>query len=64
MHGNAITPNTGRTLRRLADLHPERLALMHGPTFVGDGADELRRFADYFDACLLAPACGQPLTAS
>jgi len=56
MHGHAITPNTGRTLRRLADLHPERLALMHGPTFVGDGGDALSRLADYFDACLLAPA--------
>jgi flavorubredoxin len=55
MHGHAITPNTGPTLRRLATLEPQRLALMHGPTYVGDGADALRRFADYFDACLLAP---------
>jgi flavorubredoxin len=56
MHGHAVTPNTGATLRRLADLAPERLALMHGPTFVGDGRDALCRLADYFDACLLAPA--------
>jgi flavorubredoxin len=53
MHGHAITPNTGPTLRRLAELEPARLALMHGPTFVGDGAEALRRLAGYFDACLL-----------
>jgi hypothetical protein len=56
MHGHAITPNTGPTLRRLADLEPRRLALMHGPTFTGDGGNALRRLADYFDTCLLAPA--------
>jgi len=54
MHGHAYTPNTGPTLRRLASLEPERLALMHGPTFVGDGAGELTRLADYFDARLAA----------
>jgi hypothetical protein len=54
MHGHAITAHTGATLRALADLHPTRLALMHGPTFVGDGADALNRFADYFDAELAA----------
>ncbi len=36
MHGHAYTPTTGPTLRRLADLEPQRLALMHGPTFTGD----------------------------
>ena len=56
MHGYAITPTTGSTLRRLAALQPERLALMHGPTFVGDGAAQLERFADYFDAELLRGA--------
>jgi flavorubredoxin len=54
MHGHAYTPNTGPTLRRLAALEPERLALMHGPTFVGDGAAELTRLADYFEARLVA----------
>ncbi|MEP6660922.1 MAG: hypothetical protein ABJD24_13485 [Acidimicrobiales bacterium] len=33
----------------------ERLA-MQGPPCVGDGGDALCRLADYFDACLLAPA--------
>jgi len=53
MHGHAYTPNTGPTLRRLAALAPERLALMHGPTFVGDAAAQLHALADYFDACVL-----------
>jgi flavorubredoxin len=56
MHGHAVTARTGATLRRLARLEPERLALMHGPTYVGAGADALCRLADYFDACLLPPA--------
>ena len=54
MHGHAYTPSTGPTLRRLAALDPQRLALMHGPTFCGDGAAQLRALADYFDSCLAA----------
>jgi flavorubredoxin len=54
MHGHAYTPNTGPTLRRLAALEPQRLALMHGPTFSGDGGSQLRVLADYFDSCLAA----------
>src|SRR5258706_386865 len=54
MHGNAYTNNTGPTLRRLAALAPQRLALMHGPTFVGDGAAELEALANYFDDRLAA----------
>jgi flavorubredoxin len=53
MHGHAYTPQTGPTLRRLADLAPSRLALMHGPTYVGDSGAALRRLADYFDRCLV-----------
>jgi hypothetical protein len=54
MHGHAYTPQTGPTLRRLAALAPERLAMMHGPTFEGDGAGQLLALADYFDARLVA----------
>jgi flavorubredoxin len=54
MHGHAYTPNTGPTLRRLAALEPQRLALMHGPTFVGDGAAQLAILADYFESRLAA----------
>ena len=52
MHGNALTPLTAPTLRRLAGLAPKRLALMHGPTFVGDGAGALTAFAGYFETAL------------
>lgn len=52
MHGNALTPDTGPTLRRLAALEPRTIALMHGPTFEGAGAAELRSFADYFESAL------------
>jgi flavorubredoxin len=50
MHGHAVTGATAPTLRRLAGLRPKRLALMHGPTFVGDGASALEELADYFGA--------------
>jgi len=35
------TPQTEGTLRRLAELSPKTLALMHGSTFVGDGGQAL-----------------------
>jgi flavorubredoxin len=56
LRGHAYTPSTGPTLRRLAALEPQRLALMHGPTFCGDGAAQLRTLADYFDARLMTRA--------
>ena len=52
MHGNALTPLTAPTLKRLAGLEPKRLGLMHGPTFVGDGARALTAFAGYFETAL------------
>ena len=42
------TPYTARTegiLHRLADLEPQRLAAMHGSTYVGDGGSALRNLA-------------------
>ena len=44
-----LTPSTGRTLRRLGDLAPTTLALMHGPSYAGDGAEQLRGLADAYD---------------
>jgi len=58
MHGNAVTPLTGPTLRRLATLEPRILALMHGPSFIGDGAPVLNAFARYFDTALAAGTSG------
>ena len=53
-HATALTPDTGRTIRKLAALKPRRLAVMHGAAFEGDGASELERLADYYDAALKA----------
>lgn len=50
----ALTPDTPRTLRRLAALKPQRLAVMHGPVFEGDSAAELEGLAAYFDKALAA----------
>jgi len=46
----ALTASTAPTIRRLADLEPRTLALMHGPAFAGDGAQALRDLADAYDA--------------
>jgi flavorubredoxin len=50
----SLTPATGATMRRLADLEPRTLALMHGPAFAGDGAGMLRMLADAYDERLRA----------
>jgi flavorubredoxin len=47
-HSTSVGPATAPTLRRLAELKPRALALMHGPTFFGDGAAALNRLADYY----------------
>lgn len=39
------TAKTERTLYRLADLNPKRLAAMHGSTFVGNGGKAMRDLA-------------------
>ena len=49
-----LTPNTGPTIRGLADLEPSLLAVMHGSSFAGDAAAALRALADYYDAWLAA----------
>ena len=42
------TPMAEPTLRRLAALAPTTIALMHGPTFKGDGAAALNGLADHY----------------
>lgn len=49
-HSTSVGTATAPTIRRLAELRPSTLALMHGPTYFGDGAEALTRLADYFDA--------------
>jgi hypothetical protein len=46
---SALNPNMGATLRKLAELKPRTLALMHGPAFTGDGAAALMALAEDYD---------------
>jgi flavorubredoxin len=49
------TAKTEETLHRLADLKPQRLATMHGSTFIGDGSEALHSLAVMMRE-VLAPA--------
>jgi hypothetical protein len=51
---SSLNPGMGKTIRRLAGLGPRNLALMHGPTFAGDGASALRALADDYDRRIFA----------
>lgn len=53
---SSLSPNMGATIRRLAALAPRTLALMHGPSFRGDGAAALRALAADYDRRIGAPA--------
>ena len=46
---SALSPTMGKTIRSLAALEPRTLALMHGPSFSGDGAGALNALADDYD---------------
>lgn len=46
---SALSPAMGATIRSLARLAPRTLALMHGPSFAGDGAAALHALADDYD---------------
>jgi flavorubredoxin len=46
---SSLNPGMGATIRRLAQAAPRRLALMHGPSFEGDGAAALHALADDYD---------------
>jgi flavorubredoxin len=46
---SSLNPAMGTTIRRLAALAPRTLALMHGPSFSGDGAAALLALADDYD---------------
>lgn len=48
-HASSLAPSSGATVRRLAELKPQRLALMHGPSFAGDAAGALNALAADFD---------------
>lgn len=46
---SSLHPAMGATIRSLAPLVPGTLALMHGPSFAGDGAAALEALADDYD---------------
>lgn len=46
---SALNPAMGATLRKLAELKPRTLALMHGPAFTGDCATALAALGDDYD---------------
>ncbi len=52
----SLGPATAPTIRKLAELEPQRLALMHGPTFRGDGGQMLRDLADHYERRVAAAA--------
>jgi hypothetical protein len=48
-HATCLTPTTGVAIRKLADLSPKTLALMHGSSFNGDTVRALNDLADLYD---------------
>jgi len=46
---SCVTLNTAPTIRRLAELEPQTLAVMHGSSYSGDGAAALRALADDYE---------------
>ena len=46
----SLGPFVGSTMRRLAALQPATMAIMHGPSFQGDGGTALLALADEYDA--------------
>jgi len=46
---SALNPAMGTTLRKLAELKPRTLAVMHGPAFTGDCSTALLALADDYD---------------
>ena len=63
-HQTSLGPAVPATYRRLADLNPKRLAIMHGSSFEGDAATLLRQMADVYEeryGCVTLPS--QPLPA-
>ena len=54
----SLTPLTGPTIRRLADLQPKTLAIMHGASFSGHCAGALRALADDYEVRLQKALAG------
>jgi flavorubredoxin len=55
-HASSLGPTTADTMRRLGDLEPRVLAVMHGPSYSGDGGASLRALADAYEKKFLTLA--------
>src|ERR1700736_5757235 len=51
-----LAPDTAATMRRLGDLQPATIALMHGSSYRGDGAKALDDLATAYEQQYLTPA--------
>jgi hypothetical protein len=51
---SSLAPDTAAVMRRLGDLAPTTLALMHGSSYSGDGGKALYDLAAGFEAQFLA----------
>lgn len=47
---SSLAPHTGAVLRRLGDLDPTTLAIMHGSSYAGDGRQALYDMADAYES--------------
>ncbi len=56
----SLGPSIAPTLRRLADLEPGKLALMHGPSWTGDGGTQLRALANSYETLVEEAAATTP----
>src|SRR6185436_12937332 len=63
-HHSSLNPGIGNTIRRLGTLAPQTLALMHGPSFRGDGAAALRALAGDYDRRVRAAFADANVTAA
>jgi flavorubredoxin len=61
---SCLNPAMGATIRSLSQLAPRTLALMHGPSFAGDGAAALRALADDYDRRVSGRAPAAPDSAA
>ncbi len=55
-HSTALAPDTGAVIRRLGDLHPNVLALMHGSSYNGDCRQALYDLAEAYENRFMAGA--------
>ena len=61
-HATSLTPSTAPSIRKLAALKPQTLALMHGSSYRGDGGKALHALADYYEQRLRAAVPTRVLT--